>query len=291
MNIRYKRQSFLGPRSEGILNSCKIAAVGLGGGGSHIVQQLAHIGIGSFLLVDGDVVEEHNLNRLVGATADDAVRQTPKVEVSKRLMAAVNPEARVNVFGDRWQLAPELLRDCDCIFGCLDSYSDRSELERTARRFLIPYLDIGMDVFPRGSGFLISGQIALSLPDEPCLWCMGLINEDLLTKEAQEYGAAGGRPQVVWPNAILASNAVGLFMQLVTPWNSRERLPMLLEYDGNEQTVMPSNKLPILNKKVSCPHHPPQEVGDPFYCPTTGDSLHPDSHHRNETISTGKEGI
>src|ERR1700730_12183464 len=38
------------------------------------------------------------------------------------------------------------LRRCDVIFGCVDSYRERDELERFMRRFLIPYIDIGMDV-------------------------------------------------------------------------------------------------------------------------------------------------
>ena len=48
-----------------------VGIVGLGGGGSHIVQQLAHIGIHYFTCFDGDVVEYTNLNRLVGAIASD----------------------------------------------------------------------------------------------------------------------------------------------------------------------------------------------------------------------------
>jgi len=54
----------------------------LGGGGSHIVQQLAHLGVGNFVLVDPDHVEETNLNRLVGATNKDAAKATPKTTVS-----------------------------------------------------------------------------------------------------------------------------------------------------------------------------------------------------------------
>lgn len=34
-----------------------------------------------------------------------------------------------------------------------------------------------------------------------------------LELEAQTYHAAGARPQVVWPNGVLASTAVGLVIQ------------------------------------------------------------------------------
>jgi hypothetical protein len=39
--------------------------------------------------------------------------------------------------------------------------------------------------------------------------------------EAEKYGAAGSRPQVVWPNGVLASTAVGLAVQLLTPWHPK----------------------------------------------------------------------
>lgn len=261
---RFTRQSFLGEHSEDILRACHVAIVGLGGGGSHIAQQLAHIGIGNFLLVDPDVVEEKNLNRLVGATAQDADSATFKAEVSRRVIQSVNPAAKVTPIAEQWQARPDLLCDCDVIFGCVDRYLERDQLERLARRFLIPYIDIGMDVYPLGKQFLVSGQVALSLPGRPCLSCMGLLTADLLDQENQGYGHAGGRPQVIWPNGVLASTAVGLFTRLVTPWTDRPGVPLLLEYDGNALTVVASNKLPILEQKT-CGHYLTTDVGDPFY--------------------------
>jgi hypothetical protein len=94
---------------------------------------------------------------------------------------------------------------------------------------------------------------------------MGIIDDRGLELEAQMYGAAGGRPQVVWPNGVLASLAVGLFAQLVTPWSKIQDLPILLEYDGNAQTVLPSNKLSYLKGRV-CTHFAGlSSLGDPFW--------------------------
>jgi len=260
---RFQRQSFLSEHSEEIFLACCAGIVGLGGGGSHVVQQLAHIGIGAYVTADPDIVEETNLNRLVGAIATDVDNATPKVDVATRLIRAVNPAANVIPIPLRWQEKPESFRDCDVIFGCVDGYVERDELERMARRFLIPYVDIGMDVHKLGTRYLISGQVAISIPGEPCLWCMGLLTEELLTQEAERYGEAGDRPQVIWPNGILASTAIGLFIQLLTPWHD-ERLPILVEYDGNNHTVLPSNKLAFLADK-KCLHYKDSDVGDPFF--------------------------
>jgi len=94
--------------------------------------------------------------------------------------------------------------------------------------------------------------------------CMGLVTDEALAKEAARYGAAGGKPQVVWPNGTLASIAVGSFMKLVTPWETHKPTPLLLEYDGDLQTVAPSNKLAYLPRY--CKHFDSMnELGDPFW--------------------------
>ncbi len=62
------RQSFLGSHSERRLTEVTIGLVGLGGGNSHVAQQLAHVGIGNFVLVDEDRISLTNLNRLIGGT-------------------------------------------------------------------------------------------------------------------------------------------------------------------------------------------------------------------------------
>jgi molybdopterin-synthase adenylyltransferase len=140
----------------------------------------------------------------------------------------------------------------------------RSELESFARRFLIPLIDIGMDVHESAGEFSITGQAMLSMPSRPCMRCMGLITDEGLAQEAAKYGAAGGKPQVVWPNGTLASIAVGFFMKFVTPWESQKEIPILLEYDGDQQVVMPSNKLAYL--PTHCKHFASLgELGDPFW--------------------------
>jgi molybdopterin-synthase adenylyltransferase len=70
----------------------------------------------------------------------------------------------------------------------------------------------------------------------------------------------------VWPNGTLASIAVGVFMRLVTPWETRKATPLLLEYDGDLQTVALSNKLAYL--PAHCRHYDSlNDVGDPFWDP------------------------
>jgi hypothetical protein len=268
MNERAKRQSFLGEASGSLLSRLRVGIVGLGGGGSHVAQQLAHIGVGHFVLLDPDRIEESNLNRLVGATVDDVQIQEWKVRISSRTIQGLNAMATIDAVTAPWQERAELLRDCDLVFGCLDSFATRSELERMARRYLLPYIDIGMDVHQTSDRYLIVGQVALSMPGEVCLWCMNVLRNDLLAQEAAQYGAAGGRPQVVWANGILASAAVGIMMQLTTPWH-KEPPPCLLEYDGNRNEVKVASSVPFV-RTMNCPHFShASDLGDPWYERTT----------------------
>jgi len=264
--LNLKRQSFLGADSEIVLARSRAALVGLGGGGSHIAQQLAHIGLGNFLPIDPDLIEDTNLNRLVGATMEDVKLGTAKVDIADRVIKAVNPAAEVIKRRANWTEVTAELRDVDVIFACVDSIGCRSELEAFARRFLIPLIDIGMDVHESNGEFSISGQVMLSMPGKPCMRCMGLVTDEALAAEAARYGAAGGKPQVVWPNGTLASIAVGFFMKLVAPWETHKETPLLLEYDGDVQTVSQSNKLAYL--PAHCKHFDRlNELGDPFWTP------------------------
>jgi molybdopterin-synthase adenylyltransferase len=257
---RYSRQSFLGPDAQEIIARCTVAVPGLGGGGSHIVQQLAHIGFQNYVLYDDDRVEESNLNRLIGARFADALAETPKLHLAKMMIYGLQPHANVRGFACKWQDHPEPMRECQIVLGGVDSYKGREELEISCRRYLMHYIDVGMDVHGANTP-VIGGQIILSSPGGLCMRCMGFLTDEKLAKEAGRYGNAGARPQVVWPNGVLASTAVGLAVDLLTNWTRKHRSHAYLVYDGNEGTVQESETLRKL--KTSCQHYSSADVGDP----------------------------
>lgn len=261
---RFSRQSFLGKSSQEVIEKTIAGIVGLGGGGSHIAQQLAHVGFLNYRIYDGDITEYPNLNRLIGAKETDAANKTPKIEIAQRLIKALRKNAVVESHSCRWQDNPEPLRGCDLIFGCVDSFSERRELEACARRYLIPLIDIGMDVHCIGDEPpRMGGQIILSMPGGPCMFCLGFLNERVLAQEGERYGDAGAQPQVVWPNGVLASTAVGLAVDLLTDWTRSLRNVAYLEFDGNKSTLTPHVRIEYLEERM-CPHYPTDQVGDPI---------------------------
>jgi molybdopterin-synthase adenylyltransferase len=261
---KHDRQSFLGAKSEQDLKRAKVGIIGLGGGGSHVVQQLAHVGVGNYVLVDPDIIDETNLNRLVGGTLEDVKRRTLKVDIAERVIRAVVADANISAHPTQWQEVSKELQTCDVLIGCLDVVAAKDQLDKFCQRFLIPYIDIGMDVHKLGAAFLISGQVVLITPGSPCLRCMGLVTEEALAQEARNYGAAGGKPQVVWPNGLLASTAVGLFTQLICPWHGETRASAFLEYDGNKGALLPSKGFAFIEGR-QCSHFYPDEAGDPLF--------------------------
>ena len=260
---RYSRQSFLGSDAEERIGNVTIGVPGLGGGGSHVIQQLAHIGFKRFVLYDWDTVEASNLNRLVGATYTDVLAGTPKLHLAKKMIYGLQPDAMVEVYPCRWQENPEPLRRCQLVLGCVDSFKGREELEIACRRHLMHYIDIGMDVHGERDP-VIGGQVILSSPGGPCMRCMGFLTDEVLGQEGARYGAAGSRPQVVWANGVLASTAVGLAVDLVTGWTRAGLTHAFLSYDGKEGTLTQSFTLRHLPKD-ECPHFPAEEVGDPVF--------------------------
>jgi hypothetical protein len=262
---RFSRQSFLGDHSHTTIENAVVGVVGLGGGGGHIVQQLANIGFMRYRVFDGDTADESSLNRLVIATEADAKAQTPKVELARRRILSVRAAAQVEMFPGRWQQHAEALHGCNIAFGCVDGFAERRELEIECRRHLIPLLDIGMDVHIVGDEPpRMGGQVILSMPGCLCMTCLGFLNEASLAREAGQYGDAGPRPQVVWPNGVLASTAVGIAVDLFTNWTRSLNGAVYLMYDGNAGTLTPHPRL-VHHDARPCPHFPPDQVGAPTF--------------------------
>lgn len=265
MKPRSKRQSFLGADSDDRLQRLTVGVVGASGGGSPICQQLAHIGVGKVHLFDPAVTQPHHTHRLIGVSTAAVRRNWPKVAVLQRLYRRVNPDGELVAHACEWQQRLAVLRACDVVFTCVDGYLAREALERFLRRFHVPMIDIGMDVGECEGGFQIRGQMILSMPGQHCLRCFGFLRDSALATEAARYGAAGDNAQVVWPNAALASAAVGMGMSLLLPWKASLRVDPYLVYDGNRMVCTPWPGLRHL-EEYPCTHFPASmEVGDPMF--------------------------
>ena len=78
------------------LNNAKVAVFGIGGVGSFVCEGLARSGVGNFVLVDYDKIDESNINRQLIATVKTIGKY--KVDLMKERILEINPDANVEVY-------------------------------------------------------------------------------------------------------------------------------------------------------------------------------------------------
>lgn len=225
---RYDRQvRMFGASGQEVLGGLRVAVVGLGGGGSLVVEQLAHLGVGEILAIDFDRVAEHNLSRIVGAALADAQRGVKKVRVAQRLVERIDPSVRFTAIdGDVVDRnVAERLTDADFIVLASDTHTSRLVVNAIAHAHLIPAVQIGAKVDARTDGSIEQIYCAIRpiLPPEGCLHCAGVIDQLALQREtateqeriAQDYlGQDSGviDPSVITLNAVTAAAALNVLL-------------------------------------------------------------------------------
>jgi molybdopterin/thiamine biosynthesis adenylyltransferase len=286
--LRLARQSVaIGPASDAKLAGSTVAILGLSGGGSHVNQQLAHLGVGSLIAVDDDLVEETNRGRLIGATAaDDGL---PKVGVAKRIAHSIDPDIEFTGVAERFPSPKTVaaLKEADLIIACLDRFDARAALNSFARRHLIPLLDIGITIRSKGERLLSAdGQLIVSLPGRPCLRC-SFLTDAVLAAERRDRPAsydrnpdALGEPQVVSMNGLLASQAVSTALELITGYSRVATELGHWQYDARRGELTAHKLAP---RRPGCPGCTEEALGDPL---VAIDSETTDLPHPVVSIST-----
>ena len=88
-----RTELFLGKEALEKLNNARVALMGLGGVGGAAAEALLRAGIGHLLFVDGDSVDETNINRQLLATYETVGMD--KIEAAKIRFEKIAPEADV----------------------------------------------------------------------------------------------------------------------------------------------------------------------------------------------------
>jgi molybdopterin/thiamine biosynthesis adenylyltransferase len=170
------------------LADLKIGVVGCGGTGSAVALLLARIGVRRLALLDADLVDETNLNRLHFATRRDASLRRLKVDVVAEGVAAIGMPisiVRVPHFADRPE-ALATLRSCDVLFGCTDDDLGREVMNRIAHFYFIPVIDMGLLIEPNPAGGYdtFDGRVTVLQPGYPCQSCRGLITDEQINLDS-----------------------------------------------------------------------------------------------------------
>ena len=123
------------------------------------------------------------------------------------------------------------LLDLDLVISTTDTHSSRALVNQVAFQYYVPVIDVGVKVGTATDGS-VSGmpvEIRLLLPDEPCLWCRGVLDAERIREEnlpaderrrlrAEGYiqGVDRAQPSIAALNSVGASIAATLALQLAT---------------------------------------------------------------------------
>jgi len=230
------------------LSGARVAVVGLCGGGGHVVQQLAHSGVGTIIGIDVDRCATTNLHRGVGMRPSDGRHQRPKIDVMARMVRTIGTGSKFVGIGAR---VPEpqamaALKSADVIVGCVDNLHARADIQEIAWRNIIPYIDVGVSVRALGGAasaprVAIGGNVFVFLPGGFCAWCCGFITDEKLRAERDGrddrsyFQNKKGEAQVVSFNGVVASQAVTEVMQLLTGFRGSSFNPSELALSDGRQ--------------------------------------------------------
>lgn len=212
---------------------CGIA--GGGATGSAVLPLLLRLGVQKAVQFDKDIVDETNLNRLHGARRSDVDAELPKTAIHARTVEETGLGMKL-VTVDDWAGHPrtwDALKACDVIFCCTDDHAGRLFLNRFARFYGIPVIDVGLAMQRRtNKAYDLFARVSTLVPGHPCLLCGGYVDPrrareegmrrddpgayERLKEEAYVLGEGDPSPAVVTFTTEAAAMAVNEWLAGVT---------------------------------------------------------------------------
>src|SRR6266496_790100 len=231
-----------------IMHNQVISIVGAGGLGSIVAEHLIHMGFHEINLIDPDVLEMSNLNRVVGAYYEDAQQKLYKVDVVKRHVTKINPQATVlackrDVHDKEVE---RVLALSDWIIVATDNHSSRLRTQELSVKYFVPLVSVGVNITVKGNNIEdMSGEvITVRVGDYLCLQCLNRIHpikvaserhpdqtiREALVKRGYVTGRDVKEPAVKTLNTFLATMAVDVLINQYT--EARRHAPVLV-YENN----------------------------------------------------------
>lgn len=167
MPERYSRNlGTIGVAGQLRLLESRVAIVGAGGLGGHVIELLARQGVGYLRIIDGDTFAVHNLNRQILATEENLGLN--KALAAGRRIQQINTDVAYEALPQmlNQENARSYLESMDVVVDALDNLSSRIVLAAAAQEAGIPLVHGAI------AGF--SGKIAVIPPGDGC-WKAALL--------------------------------------------------------------------------------------------------------------------
>lgn len=140
MNPIFQREArLIGEEGVCCLARCRAAVFGLGGVGSFAAEALIRAGVGYLLLIDGDVVEESNLNRQL--VAEQGTLGQAKADIMAGRAHRINPACTVQVLKTFYKPGDvEFIRNlqADFVIDAIDDVPAKISIAQTCSALHIP---------------------------------------------------------------------------------------------------------------------------------------------------------
>ena len=270
----------------------KILVVGAGSVGLDVdvIVRLAASGLRQLTVMDFDVVELYNLDRLIGAARRDAHLRRPKIHVARREATAVATSLASPISVSDLSICEpaglELALDHDLVFSCVDRSWPRAVLNSMAYSDLIPVVDggIAIDTFDNGDMRNATWRSHVVRPGRPCMSCnrqldlgsVPLEQQGLLDDPAYIHGVGRDRTPV---NPNVAPLSVSVAAGMLAQYVSFSVGPSGLGDPGPLQYVLSTHHLERRHDTTSphCAVEAAEAVGDDRVCLT---SVHEDAEQK-----------
>lgn len=244
-----------------------ITVVGVGGLGSVAAEHLVHMGFSRLNLVDFDKLEITNMNRIVGATYDDAQAGVLKVEAVKKHLLSINPRAHITClpYSVSDSRVEEVLAESDWVMVATDNHASRFYVQKLCFQYFVPFITAGVNItVNEGKVLDMSGEVILvRMGDRVCLSCLNRVNYNEVAKElhpdpavreglvAKGYvrGANVHEPAVKTLNTMLATMAVDT---LINQYTERQRDIPVLVYENNLYPTMYEDVASVSDREKNC---------------------------------------
>lgn len=179
-------ESALGKEAAERLARSTVAVIGAGGTASPALEVLARAGVGHLMVVDPDIFEASNLERVHGSGDRHVDRVVPKAVIAKEHILSINPDCQVTAIQGRLP-QPDVVDSivtADVLIGCTDQQHSRLALSDVAVRYLVPAIECNVTF--EGNRGRITGQViqlVRFLPSDPCALCRNMTDPTLLAQE------------------------------------------------------------------------------------------------------------
>lgn len=198
---RYQRNlGTMTPEENRKLKDFRVCVIGCGGLGGYIIEELARVGIGHIIAVDGDVFQPSNLNRQLFST--ETLIGKSKALAAQERVRSINSEVdlqAVDSFLTKENVESIITEDCHAVIDALDNISSRRLLEAHCHSKRLPLV--------HGAIAGWHGQVGVVMPGDKLF--------DQLYPEGMEKGAEQETGNPSFTPAVIASIEVAETLKLL----------------------------------------------------------------------------